>query len=142
MLCTSGRLRTATICRFTQPASTSLATLTPHRFLYSGGGCVDQQGNYSRGAAQFLLPHVIGTYAPMIGRATDSRVSGVIKSPTHGVGNRKRSIFFRKPLPVSVMTTVRPIPPGWRPTKGWGDRGGGGGGWVFFFPTQRRRREL
>ncbi|MBK3843201.1 molybdopterin guanine dinucleotide-containing S/N-oxide reductase [Paraburkholderia aspalathi] len=45
-------------------------TLT-HRFLYSGGGCVDQQGNYSWGAAQFLLPHVIGTYAPVSGRVTD-----------------------------------------------------------------------
>src|SRR6218665_2117094 len=118
MLCTSGRLRTATICRFTQPASTSLATLTPHRFLYSGGGCVDQQGNYSRGAAQFLLPHVIGTYAPMIGRATDSRGSGEIQIPPHLVRPRETSIFFRKPLPVSVMTTVRPIPPGWRPPNG------------------------
>ncbi|WP_320533715.1 molybdopterin-dependent oxidoreductase [Robbsia andropogonis] len=45
-------------------------TLT-HRFLYSGGGCIDQQGNYSWGAAQFLLPHVIGTYAPVSGRVTD-----------------------------------------------------------------------
>src|SRR6218665_2844673 len=107
MLCTSGRLRTATICRFTQPASTSLATLTPHRFLYSGGGCVDQQGNYSRGAAQFLLPPVIGTYAPMIGRATDSRVSGVIQISTHCVRHRVSSIFFRKPLPFSVLCTVR-----------------------------------
>ena len=32
------------------------------RFLFLGGGCVDQVGNYSLGAAQFLLPHVIGTY--------------------------------------------------------------------------------
>jgi biotin/methionine sulfoxide reductase len=45
-------------------------TLT-HRFLYSGGGCIDQLGNYSWGAAQFLLPHVIGTYAPVSGRVTD-----------------------------------------------------------------------
>jgi len=45
-------------------------TLT-HRFLYSGGGCIEQQGNYSWGAAQFLLPHVIGTYAPVSGRVTD-----------------------------------------------------------------------
>src|SRR6218665_2116181 len=118
MLCTSGRLRTATICRFTQPATTSLATLTPHRFLYSGGGCVDQQGNYSRGAGQFLLPHVICTYAPMMGRATDSSVSGGIRIPPHLVPHRERQIFFRKPLPVSLMTTVRPIPPGWRQTNG------------------------
>jgi biotin/methionine sulfoxide reductase len=45
-------------------------TLT-HRFLNSGGGCVNQAGNYSWGAAQFLLPHVIGTYAPVTGRVTD-----------------------------------------------------------------------
>ena len=41
------------------------------RFLFSGGGCVDQTGNYSWGAAQFLLPHVIGTHAPVSGRVTD-----------------------------------------------------------------------
>jgi len=42
-----------------------------HRFLHAGGGCVNQAGNYSWGAAQFLLPHVIGTYAPVTGRMTD-----------------------------------------------------------------------
>ncbi|MDX3904489.1 MAG: molybdopterin guanine dinucleotide-containing S/N-oxide reductase [Pigmentiphaga sp.] len=47
-------------------------TLT-HRFLNAGGGCVHQAGNYSWGAAQFLLPHVIGTYAPVTGRVTDWR---------------------------------------------------------------------
>src|SRR5215212_1784155 len=41
------------------------------RFLFLGGGCVDQIGNYSWGAAQFLLPHVIGTYQPVTGRVTD-----------------------------------------------------------------------
>lgn len=41
------------------------------RFLNAGGGCVAQSGNYSWGAAQFLLPHVIGTYAPVTGRVTD-----------------------------------------------------------------------
>ncbi len=41
------------------------------RFLFSGGGCIDQVGNYSWGAAQFLLPHVIGTFEPVTGRATD-----------------------------------------------------------------------
>ena len=45
-------------------------TLT-RRFLFLGGGCVDQVGNYSWGAAQFLLPHVIGTYQPVAGRVTD-----------------------------------------------------------------------
>lgn len=45
-------------------------TLT-HRFLNTGGGCVNQAGNYSWGAAQFLLPHVIGTFAPVTGRVTD-----------------------------------------------------------------------
>ncbi len=43
------------------------------RFLHSGGGCVGQVGNYSWGAAQFLLPHVIGTFAPVTGRVTDWR---------------------------------------------------------------------
>lgn len=45
-------------------------TLT-HRFLYASGGCTTQAGNYSWGAAQFLLPHVIGTHAPVTGRVTD-----------------------------------------------------------------------
>jgi biotin/methionine sulfoxide reductase len=43
------------------------------RFLFSGGGCVDQLGNYSWGAAQFLLPHVIGTYEPVSGKVTEWR---------------------------------------------------------------------
>ncbi|EJW12551.1 Biotin sulfoxide reductase [Rhodovulum sp. PH10] len=41
------------------------------RFLFLGGGCVDQLSNYSFGAAQFLLPHVIGTFQPVAGRVTD-----------------------------------------------------------------------
>ena len=41
------------------------------RFLALGGGFVDQLGNYSWGAAQFLLPHVIGTFQPVTGRVTD-----------------------------------------------------------------------
>src|SRR5262245_31299946 len=41
------------------------------RFLFACGGCVDQVGNYSWGAAQFLLPHVIGTHEPVAGRVTD-----------------------------------------------------------------------
>ncbi|QYJ24355.1 molybdopterin-dependent oxidoreductase [Achromobacter sp. ES-001] len=41
------------------------------RFLFLGGGCVDQVGNYSWGAAQFLLPHVIGTFSPVSGDVTD-----------------------------------------------------------------------
>jgi len=40
------------------------------RFYFSGGGAVDQVGNYSWGTAQFLLPHVIGTYRPLTGRVT------------------------------------------------------------------------
>jgi biotin/methionine sulfoxide reductase len=40
------------------------------RFLFAGGGCVDQTGNYSWGCARFLLPHVLGTYAPVDGRVT------------------------------------------------------------------------
>ncbi|WP_454738079.1 molybdopterin guanine dinucleotide-containing S/N-oxide reductase [Cupriavidus necator] len=47
-------------------------TLT-HRFLFASGGCTTQAGNYSWGAAQFLLPHVIGTYKPVTGRVTDWR---------------------------------------------------------------------
>lgn len=42
-----------------------------HRFLNAGGGCTNQAGNYSWGAAQFLLPHVIGSYTPVTGRVTD-----------------------------------------------------------------------
>jgi biotin/methionine sulfoxide reductase len=45
-------------------------TLT-RRFLFLGGGCVDQLGNYSFGAAQFFLPHVIGTFEPVRGHVTD-----------------------------------------------------------------------
>jgi biotin/methionine sulfoxide reductase len=45
-------------------------TLT-RRFLFLGGGCVDQLGNYSFGAAQFFLPHVIGTFSPVSGEVTD-----------------------------------------------------------------------
>ncbi|MBN9410507.1 MAG: molybdopterin-dependent oxidoreductase [Burkholderiales bacterium] len=45
-------------------------TLT-HRFLHATGGCTTQAGNYSWGAAQFLLPHIIGSYAPVTGRVTD-----------------------------------------------------------------------
>ncbi|HEY2535060.1 MAG TPA: molybdopterin-dependent oxidoreductase [Xanthobacteraceae bacterium] len=41
------------------------------RFLALGGGFTDQVGNYSWGAAQFLLPHVIGTFQPVTGRVTD-----------------------------------------------------------------------
>ena len=41
------------------------------RFLNAGGGCVLQAGNYSWGAAQFFLPHVIGSYQPVTGRVTD-----------------------------------------------------------------------
>jgi biotin/methionine sulfoxide reductase len=41
------------------------------RFLFAGGGCVDQVGNYSWGCAQFLLPHVIGSHAPVAGKVTD-----------------------------------------------------------------------
>lgn len=41
------------------------------RFLFLGGGCVDQVSNYSYGAAYFLLPHVIGTFSPVSGKVTD-----------------------------------------------------------------------
>ena len=41
------------------------------RFLFAGGGCTDRVGNCSWGAAQFILPHVIGTYEPVSGRVTD-----------------------------------------------------------------------
>ena len=40
------------------------------RFLFSGGGCVDQLSNYSWGAAHFLLPHVIGSHIPVTGKVT------------------------------------------------------------------------
>jgi biotin/methionine sulfoxide reductase len=41
------------------------------RFLFLGGGCVDQVGNYSFGAAQYVLPRVIGTFQPVVGDVTD-----------------------------------------------------------------------
>jgi biotin/methionine sulfoxide reductase len=41
------------------------------RFLFLGGGCVDQVGNYSFGAAMFLLPRILGTLGPVTGRVTD-----------------------------------------------------------------------
>ncbi|WP_108660262.1 molybdopterin-dependent oxidoreductase [Acuticoccus kandeliae] len=40
------------------------------RFLFTGGGCVDQVTNYSWGAAQILLPHIVGTHQPVSGRNT------------------------------------------------------------------------
>jgi len=40
------------------------------RFLFSGGGCVDQIGTYSFGAGQTLLPHIIGTADPIGGKVT------------------------------------------------------------------------
>jgi biotin/methionine sulfoxide reductase len=41
------------------------------RFLFLGGGCVDQVANYSFGAAQYILPRVIGTFQPVAGDVTD-----------------------------------------------------------------------
>ena len=41
------------------------------RFLFLGGGCVDQVANYSFGAAVYLLPRVIGTFQPVMGQVTD-----------------------------------------------------------------------
>jgi biotin/methionine sulfoxide reductase len=41
------------------------------RFLFLGGGCVDQVGNYSFGAAMFLVPRIVGTLNPVTGRVTD-----------------------------------------------------------------------
>ncbi|MGA7487526.1 MAG: molybdopterin-dependent oxidoreductase, partial [Xanthobacteraceae bacterium] len=41
------------------------------RFLFLGGGCVDQVGNYSFGAAQYILPRVIGSFQPVVGDITD-----------------------------------------------------------------------
>ncbi|MFP1742268.1 molybdopterin-dependent oxidoreductase [Lonsdalea quercina] len=43
------------------------------RFYFSGGGAVDQAGNYSWGAAQFFLPYVIGTFHPLTGKVTEWR---------------------------------------------------------------------
>jgi biotin/methionine sulfoxide reductase len=41
------------------------------KFLFLGGGCVDQVANYSFGAAQYILPRVIGTFQPVVGDVTD-----------------------------------------------------------------------
>ncbi|EHD22869.1 MULTISPECIES: molybdopterin guanine dinucleotide-containing S/N-oxide reductase [Brenneria] len=43
------------------------------RFYFSGGGAVDQLGNYSWGSAQFFLPYVIGTFHPLTGKVTEWR---------------------------------------------------------------------
>lgn len=40
------------------------------RFLFKTGGCTDQAGNYSWGAAQYILPRVIGTHAAASGANT------------------------------------------------------------------------
>ena len=45
-------------------------TLT-RRFMFLGGGCVDQVANYSFGAATYILPRVIGTFSPINGDVTD-----------------------------------------------------------------------
>ncbi len=47
------------------------ARMLVRRFLFLGGGCVDQVGNYSFGAAYFLLPRVVGSLGPVTGRVTD-----------------------------------------------------------------------
>ena len=49
-----------------------------HRFLNGFGGCVEQVTNYSWGAAAVLLPHVVGTIAPVAGPVTDW--SSIIKN--------------------------------------------------------------
>ncbi len=41
------------------------------RFLFLGGGCTDQVGNYSFGAAFFLVPRILGSLGPVTGRVTD-----------------------------------------------------------------------
>lgn len=43
------------------------------RFLYGFGGCTDQVTNYSWGAAQVLLPHVLGDFATADGKVTSWR---------------------------------------------------------------------
>src|SRR5262249_18466047 len=47
------------------------------RFLFLGGGCVDQVANYSFGAATYILPRVIGTFQPVVGQLPAS--SSVVK---------------------------------------------------------------
>ena len=42
-----------------------------HRFLNGFGGYVEQLTNYSWGAAAVLLPHIVGTDAPVAGPVTD-----------------------------------------------------------------------
>ncbi len=66
------------------------------RFLFLGGGCVDQVANYSFGAAQYLLPRVIGTFQP-IAQATEW--PSVIKHTRlilafGGVANKNAQVTF------------------------------------------------
>ncbi|HEY4133574.1 MAG TPA: molybdopterin guanine dinucleotide-containing S/N-oxide reductase [Alphaproteobacteria bacterium] len=43
------------------------------RFLFTSGGCVDQVTNYSYAAGMIILPHIIGTNAPIGGPMTTWR---------------------------------------------------------------------
>ena len=43
------------------------------RFLFASGGCVDQVTNYSWGAAQMLLPHLVGSFDSVTGKVTSWR---------------------------------------------------------------------
>ena len=43
------------------------------RFLFASGGCVDQVTNYSWGAAQMLLPHLVGSFESVSGKVTSWR---------------------------------------------------------------------
>ena len=40
------------------------------RFLFTSGGCTDGVGNYSWGAAQYLLPRIVGSHGPVSGANT------------------------------------------------------------------------
>jgi biotin/methionine sulfoxide reductase len=41
-----------------------------HRFLNCFGGCTNQSGNYSFGAASVIVPHIVGSMAPVLGGHT------------------------------------------------------------------------
>ena len=73
----------------------------------AGGGCVDQVGNYSWGAAQFFLPHVIGTHDPVAGKVThwatyDHDVHGFIYVARNSAGAYEPDAIQKKVVADSV----------------------------------------
>ena len=61
------------------------------RFLFASGGCVDQVTNYSWGAAQMLLPHLVGSFDSVTGKVTSWRSVVRNTKPNAWMGPNARS---------------------------------------------------